>query len=244
MMRDYEEAERNRNQYIEDAARRYVIGMHQAGLQPNPRLERAIAERIGREAATRYIEDMTAILHHNLGYLTHTHQRRLNEIKRSGARLRWRLCPPFVAVFAFLAWLNFTRGHIELVMLFAVAALAWLAILVGGAIFDRPVKEEVSLMGMMELPERHNPRYHTLKLPRLEAPVHVPGTCTRCHSALCASCSQCHTPGCSAARVVCATAQDAFMGDQMIEITEGEVIVWHDEEGEGDQARRPWWKFW
>lgn len=139
-MRSYEDAKHNRDQFIDDAARRYVTGIQKTGLQPNRRLERAIAERTGQEAKRRYMEDMDAIQRHNIGSIMEAHKQRLNEIKRNGARLRWRTCPIIAAVFGLMAWYSYAHGHVDLVIVYALAALTFIAMLVLGAIFDRPVK--------------------------------------------------------------------------------------------------------
>lgn len=64
--------------------------------------------------------------------------RRLNEIKRDGARWRVILCPLITIAFSGVAWFNFARSNMVLGIEFVVFALAFVAMLVLGAIFDRP----------------------------------------------------------------------------------------------------------
>lgn len=70
------------------------------------------------------------------------HKLRTNEIKRSGHKLRIWTCPFVAAVFVLMAWYSFSHPGIDGMItgvLYSVGALAFLAMLVLGAIFDKPL---------------------------------------------------------------------------------------------------------
>jgi hypothetical protein len=67
-----------------------------------------------------------------------TYKHRDNEIKRSGARLRMIICPLISLSFSSVAWYNFARSNTLLGWEFVGFALAFVAMLVLGLIFDRP----------------------------------------------------------------------------------------------------------
>lgn len=69
--------------------------------------------------------------------------REQNQIKLRSAKLRLIVCPLISLLFAFLAWYNLSgHGDRGVGIVHAVASLAFLLMLVLGAIFDRPVPED------------------------------------------------------------------------------------------------------
>ena len=128
----------NFDDYIRKSAEEYVGGLEEMGMEPSPQLTRAYAKR----AYKSYRQQLDAEHAGNVSSIMKTYTRRMNEIKRSGARLRLWTCPPIAAWFAFLSWFSFSQhqGWTSIIMgvAYAVGALAFLAMLIGGAIFDRP----------------------------------------------------------------------------------------------------------
>lgn len=123
------------------SAKRYVAGLERAGLEPNERLTRAMAERALIEARKDYNRRAAETQRHNIGVIVENHNRRMNEIKRSGHKLRLWTCPPIAALFGFMAWYSFSHpGAVGVVMgvVYTLGALAFLGMLILGAIFDRP----------------------------------------------------------------------------------------------------------
>lgn len=68
--------------------------------------------------------------------------REMNQIKRSGAKLRLWTIPPISVLLALLAWYNWTHGTVSIGIVNAAGSLAFLAMLVLGAIIDRPLPED------------------------------------------------------------------------------------------------------
>lgn len=137
-MREYEDPHKHLHRSLERSTDRYVQGLHRSGLKPNARLTRAMAERAVREARESYIREATEIRDHNIGVIHRNHQRRLKRIKQEGASLRLKTCPPIAALFGAVAWYCFLQpSGFLLGLLYTFASLAFLAMLVLGAIFDR-----------------------------------------------------------------------------------------------------------
>lgn len=66
------------------------------------------------------------------------HRERMNKIKRDGARMRLFACPLAVLFFGVMAWYSLRTGMPALALVNGIAAGAFLVMLVGGMIFDRP----------------------------------------------------------------------------------------------------------
>lgn len=138
MRREYEDPEEYYQKYIDRAADRYANGLRRSGLKPNDRLTRAMAERTAREAQASYIRDMTEVRDHNIQMILRDHKKRLRQIKREGASLRLKTCPPITALFGFMAWYSFHQpGGFVNGLIYVVASFTFLAMLILGAIFDR-----------------------------------------------------------------------------------------------------------
>jgi hypothetical protein len=139
MRRSYEDPGHHLDRHLQDAAERYVDGLQRTGLQPNDRLTHAIAERTVREAGEHYVQEATDVRDHNIAMSLREHHERLNAIKREGALLRLKMCPPMALVFTLMAWYSFGHsGGLLMTICYGVGALAFLAMLVLGAIFDPP----------------------------------------------------------------------------------------------------------
>lgn len=138
-MRKHEDPQQHLDRHMERAARQYVDGLQRAGIKPTHKLTKAVAERAAREARASYIQDATDVRDHNIAAIVRNHHRRMNQIKRSGALLRLWTCPTIALLFGLLAWYNFTRGDdVTVGIICAVGGLAFLLMLLLGAIFDRP----------------------------------------------------------------------------------------------------------
>lgn len=136
-MRPLPDPKQHLDEHMQRAARKYVDGLRQAGLEPTPTLTRAVAERAGQEAFASYVREAHAIRDQNIALILQDHDRRQQQFRREGARLRLKVCPFLALWFGLLAWFNVTQHHIVLGIICAIGALAFLAMLVFGAIFDR-----------------------------------------------------------------------------------------------------------
>jgi hypothetical protein len=134
----YEDPRQHFERHVDRAARQYVDGMQRLDLEPHPRLMRAIAERTLREAQDDYQHQCETTLSHNIDVIVRKHRYNMNEIKRSGAKMRRMLCPAIALWFGFIAWLNFSGGDKNMGILLAMFASAFLLMLIFGEIFDRP----------------------------------------------------------------------------------------------------------
>ncbi len=140
-MQEYPDPDRHFEEHIQRSADRYVEGLQQAGLEANPTLTRAMAERARAEAEQSYIQEAQATRDHNVSQVMSSYRQRNNQIKREGARLRLWTCPPIAALFGLMAWYSFSHPGAEGVIMgaiYSVGALAFLGMLILGAIFDRP----------------------------------------------------------------------------------------------------------
>ncbi len=140
-MQDYEDPRSYTQRYLERSADRYAEGLRRSGLRPNDRLTRAMAERALRETQEHYIRDITELRDRRIAAILREQRESLNAIKRKGASLRLKTCPPIALLFGGEAWYNFHQpGGFFMGVICAACALAFLAMLVLGAIFDRPIK--------------------------------------------------------------------------------------------------------
>jgi hypothetical protein len=137
-VKNYPDPDRHFEEHIQRSAEHYVEGLQQAGLEANPTLTRAMAERARAEAEQSYMQEAQATRDHNISQVMSNYHKRNNQIKRESARLRLWACPPIAILFGLMAWYSFSQYSIFLGILYVVGALAFLAMLILGAIFDRP----------------------------------------------------------------------------------------------------------
>src|SRR5579859_2296869 len=138
-MRRHEDPQEHFERHMDRSAKRYVVGLQKAGLEPNDKLTRAMAERALAEARSDYGRTSAEVRDHNLKVIVKGHNRRMNAIKREGASLRLKTCLPIALVLGMLAWYNFGHpGGFWMGVCYLVGAFAFLAMLVLGALFDRP----------------------------------------------------------------------------------------------------------
>lgn len=142
MRKAYEDPEKHLQRHMGQAADRYVSGLQRAGLKPNQKLTKAVAERAYEQARESYTREAEETLENNVQVILQEHRRNMNEIKRGGAKLRLWTCPPAALMLGGVAWYNYTfhpgpEGMLVAAM-YACGALAFLGMLIGGAIFDRP----------------------------------------------------------------------------------------------------------
>lgn len=141
-MRPWKNPHEHFEEHLTCSAHRYVDGRRQAGLSPNPTLTNAMAERAVQEATDSYVRETLEIRDHNIAVIVQEHRQRLNAIKRRGARQRLWTCPPIALCFGLMAWYSFTAGEGLLIGLcYLAGSLTFLAMLVLGAVFDRPTRE-------------------------------------------------------------------------------------------------------
>lgn len=137
-MHDLERRRQADEQYVNRAVEYYLAGLRRAEVQPNETLVKAIAKKALQEAISQHMEEARQIRDHNIAVIVRDHKRRLREIKRSEARLRLWMCPLIAAWFAGLAWYSVCYQHAWIAgMVFSIGALAFLAMLLLGAMFDR-----------------------------------------------------------------------------------------------------------
>lgn len=137
-MHNFEHQRQADEQYVHQAVEYYLAGLRRAEVQPNETLVKAIAERALQGAISKHMEEARQIRDHNIAVIVQDHKRRLCEIKHSGARLRLWMCPAIATWFTLLAWYSVGYQHAWIAgIVFSVGALAFLAMLVYGALFDR-----------------------------------------------------------------------------------------------------------
>ncbi len=138
MRQDYEDPQTHLERHMDRAAETYRDGLQKAGLAPNAILTKAMAERALRQAWESYIQQATDIRDRNIDAILREHTARMNVIKRQGSRLRLMTCPPITLFRGIGSWYSFTHTGVMMGMVYAGGALAYLAMLILGAIFDRP----------------------------------------------------------------------------------------------------------
>lgn len=140
-MREYPDVQHHLDASIERAAGRYLEAIQQTGLAPNDTLTRAIAEQTLHDAEASYTQEAAEIRDHNIEVILERHYRGMNAVKREGAKLRLITCPPIALLFGVLAWYSFQQSApagVMMGLLLSIGSLAFLLMLVLGAIFDRP----------------------------------------------------------------------------------------------------------
>lgn len=141
LRQSYPDPQKYLEKHIGQAADRYVQAVEQGGLQPSKTLERAIAQRAFEEGEAHYKQDCEGILIHNVSLVERRYRKRENELKRQGAKMRLWTCPPVTLILGLFAWACFSQSDWLMTGIYAAGSLAFLGMLVGGAIFDRPEKE-------------------------------------------------------------------------------------------------------
>jgi hypothetical protein len=127
--------------HITQAADRYVQAIRKGGLQPSATLEKALAHRAFEEVETRYRQDCDDIMQHNISVVEARYREQQNQLKRDGAKMRLWTCPPAVLILGYLAWSGFSQSITLMGWVFTFGACAFLCMLVGGWIWDRPENE-------------------------------------------------------------------------------------------------------
>jgi len=125
-------------QHLQREATAFVDGMKEAGLEPSEALVKAVAMRVVDAALKSYVEEATLVLVSHTESIQAVHRNYMKRIKQDAARRRFWLCSPVALIFSVLAWLNFAYASAVVGSIFAVGALAFLAMLILGAILDRP----------------------------------------------------------------------------------------------------------
>ncbi len=138
-MRPSEHPQQYFDRYLDQAADRYVQGLKRAGLRPNARLTKAVAERAAREAYDGYMRQLNEARNHDIQIILYAYHLQMKTLKQESARLRLKVCLPLAALFGGLAWYSGTHsGFIAgSSLLFALGVGVLLAVIVLGAIFDR-----------------------------------------------------------------------------------------------------------
>jgi hypothetical protein len=125
-MKRYPDPQEFMEQHLQQARQRHVQGILRAGItQPSGKLIRRLAERDVEEGERRYIEEVTSVLDHNIGY-----------IRRRGDRICAWLCLPMAGVFGLAAWYCFAcSGDVATGVVCVVAGLVFLSPLVWSVAF-------------------------------------------------------------------------------------------------------------
>jgi len=126
------------DQHMQQAAKEHAKWISMLGLKPTTTLLRAISDREFERARDAYILEARLIHQQNIDQINKEHRRQLRQLKWRGIRLRWKVCPPITLLFAVISWYSFNHSNPEEGFIYAGTALAFLAMLVLGAIFDRP----------------------------------------------------------------------------------------------------------
>lgn len=137
-MQRYPDPETHLNHHFQQAAKKYGQWMAEEDIQPTPALLQAVGEREFERAKSSYMAQTEEIHLANIAQIRKLHDQRLNQIKREGAALRLKTCPPIAAFFGLTAWYCFTHANLIGGGIMVTGALAFLAMLLFGALFDRP----------------------------------------------------------------------------------------------------------
>jgi hypothetical protein len=140
-MREYGDVDKRFEKHLKAADERYAAWLRRGGVEPNDILIRENRDNALNEARESFVQESVEIRDHNIGVILKDHNKRLNTIKCEGAHLRVWTCPPIALFFGLLAWYSFSRTGAEGMMMgviYGIGALAFLGMLVLGAIFDRP----------------------------------------------------------------------------------------------------------
>lgn len=130
MRKPYEDPHQHFERYIGRAADRYADGLQRAGLQPNEKLTRAMAERAFYAAREDYERQSAQTYENNIVRILHEHRARDKQIRREGARLAWITAPLVMLVFGVCAWFNWHAGEWEMALVYMAGVLAFLLMLV------------------------------------------------------------------------------------------------------------------
>ncbi len=124
-------------QQVQQGVACYKELIRQNGLEPDDKLVTIMT----LELSTRMVQEYEAKKDLAVKIkMMQQHQQRegMNEITESGGRMRLIICPLLAAFCVLMAWLNFSHANLPMGLIFSVGALAFLLMLVLGAIFDRP----------------------------------------------------------------------------------------------------------
>lgn len=142
-MKDYPDPHDYFEEHMHQAAEQDSENLLRAELEPTPILIRALTTRFIEQTNEQYQQDILEVRDHNIDLILKRHRRRMNDIKRSGHRLRVWTCPPFALLLSLLAWFSFTHsGGTVMGICYACGAIIFLGMLIGGAIFDRPTSND------------------------------------------------------------------------------------------------------
>ena len=140
-MQSYEDPHQHMERHLRRSAEKYVSGLQKAGLRPNDRLTRAMAERAVQEAEGSYRQHAIETRDHNIQVIMDDHRKRMNQIRREGLFQSLKMCPPIILLFGGLAWYSFSHPGQFIsgaVWFYAGAALAFLLLLLCSILFNRP----------------------------------------------------------------------------------------------------------
>lgn len=121
---------------MKQAAESYVDGLQRTGLSDTPIIQRAYFERAINEAHGEYVENAIRVRDEHIAAILKNYKQRDRQFRREGAKRRICMCPPIALAFSLLAWYSFSQQDLAMGIVFVAAALAFLSMLVFGAIFD------------------------------------------------------------------------------------------------------------
>ncbi len=137
-MKQLPDPQQHFNESVARSNEKYAAWLRRGEVEPNEILMRENQEDAINEARNSYIQEATEIRDHNIRLIIKDSRRRMNQIKRKGANLRLRMCPPIALFFGLIAWYCFSQANIVLELAYSIGVFAFLVMLVSGAIFDRP----------------------------------------------------------------------------------------------------------
>lgn len=128
--------------HVKQAEARYVAWLRRGGVEPNEILMQEHRSQALQEAKDACLREINDIHHHNMKLLLREHQKRLNQIKRNSSWRRWLMGLPIALLLGLLSWYCFHQAVPIMGTIFAVGALACLAMLLLGVMVDRPRRLE------------------------------------------------------------------------------------------------------
>lgn len=137
-MRESEKAQSHFEKHIKQSDEQYAAWLRRGGVEPTDILMRENRGSALNEARESYIKAITEIRDHTIKVIVRDNNKRIRAIKREGAHLCLKICPPIALVFGLMAWYSFAQGRFFMGMVSITGSLAFLALLVLRVLFDRP----------------------------------------------------------------------------------------------------------
>jgi hypothetical protein len=129
-MQQYPDPEQHFANHIRRAADRYADGVKRADLEMNEKLTRAKAQHAAEAARIDYEQRAYGTLINNIKTISSRSRQRDQQIRREGAQLGMKICPPIMLAFGAIAWLNFSHSNPTMGIVYCIGACAFMVMLV------------------------------------------------------------------------------------------------------------------